>query len=113
MKLICAFVDVCLPDYWGGHHLPHVAVPVNRDTTFANLRSMIAHGLRAGAVAGADATPKDTYENDEWYEAAREAVERDVRSNYRTGEYPFRDLYSDADETSGTAYAYFVFFRED
>lgn len=113
MKLMCAFVDVCLPDYWGGHHLPHVAVPVSRDTTFANLRAAILDELRAGAVAGADATPEDTYENNEWYAAACEAVMCDVRSNYHTGEYPFRDLYSDADETSGTVYAYFVFFRED
>ena len=113
MKLICAFVDVCLPDYWGGHHLPHVAVPVNRDTTFADLREAIIDELRMGAVAGADATPEDTYDNDEWYEAACEAVERDVRSNYRTGKYPFRDLYSSEDEGAESTYAYFVFFRED
>jgi len=31
MKLICALADVCLPDYWGGHHLPHVAALEKQD----------------------------------------------------------------------------------
>lgn len=24
IKLECSHVDTCLPDYWSGHHLPHV-----------------------------------------------------------------------------------------
>jgi len=113
MKLICAHADTCLPDYWGGHHLPHVAVPVSRDTTFADLRAAIIDELRAGALAGADATPEDTYENDEWYYAACEAVERDVQPPGRGVEYPFHDLDSSEDEGSESVYAYFVFIRED
>lgn len=113
MKLTCAHADTCLPDYWGGHHLPHVAVPVSRDTTFADLRSMIIDELRAGAVAGADATPEDTYECDEWCEAACEAVERDVRPCDPRFQYPFRDLDNSEDEDSESVYAYFVFIRED
>lgn len=113
MKLVCAHADTCLPDYWGGHHLPHVAVPVSRDTTFADLRAAIIDELRAGAVAGADATPEDTYENDEWYDAACEAVKRDVQPRDPAVEYPFRDLGSSEDEDSESVYAYFVFIRED
>ena len=113
MKLTCAHADTCLPDYWGGHRLPHVAVPVSRDTTFADLRSMIIDELRAGAVAGADATPEDTYENDEWYAAACEAVCRDVRPNDPSVEYPFHDLDVSDDEDAESVYAYFVFIRED
>lgn len=113
MKLICAHADTCLPDYWGGHHLPHVAVPVSRDTTFADLRAMIIDELRAGAVAGADATPEGTYENDEWYDAACEAVERNVRPCHPSVPYPFHDLDSSEDENSESVYAYFVFIRED
>lgn len=115
MELACIHADTCLSDYWGGHHLPHVAVPVNRDTTFADLRTMIIDELRAGAVAGADATPEDTYENDEWYDAACEAVERDVRPRDPSVEYPFHDLDSseDDDEDAESVYAYFVFVPED
>jgi hypothetical protein len=113
MKLMCAFVDVCLPDYWGGHHLPHVAVPVNRHITFTDLRTAIIHELRMGAVAGADATPEETYENGEWYCAALEAVMCDVQPRDPSVKYPFRDLGSSENENSEQVYAYFVFFRED
>lgn len=116
MELACIHADTCLSDYWGGHHLPHVAVPVNRDTTFADLRTMIIDELRAGAVAGADATPEETYENDDWYAAACEAVERDVQPRVPGTEYPFRDLDDydeDEDEHEESVYAYFVFVRED
>ena len=113
MKLICALADVCLPDYWGGHHLPHVAVPVSRDTTFADLRTAIIDDLRAGAVAGADATPEDTYENDEWYYAAIRAVMCDVQPREPGAGYPFRDLDGSEDENSESVYAYFVFVPEE
>jgi len=113
MKLICAHADTCLPDYWGGHHLPHVAVMVNRHTTFADLRTAIIHELRMGAVAGADATPEDTYENDEWYKAALGTVMCDVQPRDPSVEYPFRDLSSSENENSEPVYAYFVFIRED
>ena len=113
MKLICSLADVCLPDYWGGHHLPHVSVPVSRDTTFADLRTAIIDELRAGAVAGADATLEDTYENDEWYYAAIGAVMRDVQPRDPGAEYPFRDLDSSDDEDAELVHAYFVFIRED
>lgn len=113
MKLTCIHADTCLPDYWGGHHLPHVAVPVSRDTTFADLREAIIVELWMGAVAGADAMPEDTYENAEWYDAACEAVERDVQPRDPSVQYPFRDLDSSEDEDSESVYAYFVFIRED
>lgn len=113
VKLTCVHADTCLPDYWGGHHLPHVAVPVSRDTTFADLRTMIIDELRMGAVAGADATPEDTYENDEWYYAAIRAVMCDLQPPDRGVEYPFHDLDVSDDEDAESVYAYFVFIRED
>lgn len=112
MKLTCALADVCLPDYWGGHHLPHVYVPVGPETTFADLREAIIGELWAGAVAGADATPEDTYENEDWYYAALRAVMCDVQPRDRGAEYPFRDLDSSEDDLE-SVYAYFVFVRED
>ena len=83
--------DTCLPDYWGGHHLPHVAVPVSRDTTFADLCSMIIDELREGAMAG-DATLEETYEDEDWYYSAIRAVMCDVQPRDHGNEYPFRDL---------------------
>lgn len=108
MKLACVFVDVCHPDYdyWGGHHLPYVAVSVSRDTTFANLRAAIINELRAGAVVVDDSTPEQTCGSDEWYKAACEAVERDVRSIDPSIDYPFHYL-----DDVESAYAYFSFGR--
>ena len=88
-------------------------MPVSRDTTFADLRTAIIDELRMGAVAGADATPEDTYENDEWYYAAISAVMRDVQPRDPGAGYPFRDLDSSNDEDAESVYAYFVFVPED
>jgi hypothetical protein len=109
MKLICAHADTCLPDYWGGHHLPHVAVLVGRDTTFADLQAAIIDELREGAVAGADAIPEDTYECDAWQTAARDAVYRDVQPRDPSVQYPFHYLDIGEDENFTPVYAYFVF----
>lgn len=116
MKLVCAHADTCLPDYWGGHHLPHVAVPVYPSMTMGELRDAIITELDAGAVAGADATPADTYENADWLRAARAAVLRDVKMRDPGARYPFRDLFRDLPESDDDAdffgphvHAYFVF----
>lgn len=34
-KLECCHADTCLPDYWSGHHLPHVQIAVWRGMTLA------------------------------------------------------------------------------
>lgn len=44
--------DTCLPDYWGGHHLPHVQIPVSRGLSMKEIKSAIRDELRNGYVAG-------------------------------------------------------------
>lgn len=112
MKLTCAHADTCLPDYWSGHHLPHISVPVSRDMTFEQLRAALIDELRAGAVAGADATPETTYECDDWYAAACVAVERDVQPRVPGTERPFWNLSDRDDDDAEPVYAYFVFVPE-
>lgn len=112
MKLTCAHADTCLSGYWGGHHLPHVAVPVYPSMTVGELRDAIIAELDAGAVAGADATPADTYENAGWLRAARAAVLRDVKMRKPGARHPFRNLPEtddDAEFCDSHVYAYFVF----
>ena len=36
-----AHADTCLPDYWSGHHLPHISVPVCRSMTAGELRDAL------------------------------------------------------------------------
>ena len=96
MKLECCHAATCLPDYWGGHHLPHVAIPVWSSMTCHDVQNSIRSELSHGAVAGADFDP----DNDEWFAAARESVEH-IEA---TREHPFSDL-----ENYKDVYAYFVF----
>ena len=35
------YVDTCLSDYFGGHHLPIVQVPVTSTTTYQQLQDML------------------------------------------------------------------------
>ena len=50
-----AHASTCLPDYWGGHHLPHISVPVCRSMTAGELRDALRDEVNQGAIAGADA----------------------------------------------------------
>lgn len=53
MKMSCNHVDTCLPDYWSGHHLAHVQIPVTRrKMSLAEIRRAIRSELAQGAVMG-------------------------------------------------------------
>lgn len=127
IKLEAAFASVCMPDYWGGHHLAHISCPVSKTTTLDQLKYNLRSELSGGAVMGSsplaellaldggvtEATLKEFAEewdveevnrtalNDWAFEAALTAVEA-----ITGGEYPFdADLEPDDEES----HAYFVF----
>lgn len=52
MKLECIHVDTCLPDYWSGHHLPHVQIPVRPGMSLEEIKTLLRHEIAMGAVAG-------------------------------------------------------------
>ena len=70
--LECCHADTCFPDYWGGHHLAHVQVPVWNGMSLAELKKALMAELNEGAVAGAG-YPGD--HDEQWYAAARDAVQ--------------------------------------
>lgn len=110
--LACLHADTCLPDYWSGHHLAHIQVPVDRDTTITQLRAALHSELNQGAVAGSDRRTRDDSGEvgDRWYKAAHAAIDRDVRLKHpRTTLRPFRDLEQQEEDSEITVYAYFVF----
>jgi hypothetical protein len=101
-----------LPDYWSGHHLAHIQVPVDRTTTITQLRAALHSELNEGAVAGSDRRTLDDSgpDGDAWYKAAHAAIDRDVRLKHpRTTLRPFRDLEAQLDDDDYSVYAFFVF----
>lgn len=52
IKFECCHADTCLPDYWSGHHLPHVQIPVYRGMTLNDVKSALHSESSQGAVLG-------------------------------------------------------------
>ena len=52
IKFECCHADTCLSDYWSGHHLPHVQIPVYRGMTLKEVKDAIRSELSQGAVMG-------------------------------------------------------------
>ena len=71
-QLECIHADTCFPDYWGGHHLAHIQVPVWNGMSLAELKKALMSELNEGAVAGSG-YPGD--HDEQWYAAARDAVQ--------------------------------------
>lgn len=115
MKLECLHADTCLPDYWGGHHLAHVQIPVWRGMTLKAIKESIRDELRMGAVCGSDEIAcllSDDYGNDEKLaddvtRAAYAAVNRIKPA--RKGQRRFFTDLEEQEEDSEPVYAYFVF----
>lgn len=108
--LECVLADVCLQDYWSGHHLPHVLIVADPSLSQAAIRREILNELAMGAVAGADYDPDNLL----WYTKAKTAVSRwrahlppgdpRARRPFKTVEQP-----ADPDDYDGWVYAVFVF----
>ena len=105
MKLEILFADVCLPDYWGGHHLAHICIPVFKDMTEKQIRESLHSEVSQGAFAGN--VPWEITESQAWYDACHAAIDNLEFLKGANGLY-FSDL-EESDEYSDPVYAYFVF----
>lgn len=70
MKLIAQLADVCLPDYWTGHHLAHISVPVDNHTAMVDFKKSARNEIILGTIMGADYE-----ESEEWENAALSAID--------------------------------------
>ena len=114
--LECCHADTCLSDYWGGHHLAHVQVPVWNGMSLAELKKALMAELNEGAVAGAG-YPGDW--DEQWYAAARDAVQAieafavraiEAKTPAAAAENLFPLLIPQGDDDDvPTVYAFFVF----
>jgi hypothetical protein len=116
MKMTCAHAVTCLPDYWSGHHLAHVQIPVTRrKMSLAEIRRAIRSELRQGAVMGNSEDAQllsDGKHTDAVTRAAYAAVNRDVIGSRKGQRYADTGVteFGDDDET---VYMFFVFQLED
>ena len=116
MKLEFVHVDTCLPDYWAGHHLPHVCIPAYPRMTLRDIKAAIREELRRGAVMGSNddarllssdfIDPKDEKRADRLTRAAYAAVNR-IRGTNKGQRIFFTDLEESGDEADHV-YAWFV-----
>lgn len=117
MKMTCAHVDTCLPDYWSGHHLAHVQIPVTRrKMSLAEIRRAIRSELAQGAVMGnCDEARLLSYDYvsdekraDALTRAAYAAVNRDIVGTRKGQRFVDTGVTEFGDES---VYMYFVFME--
>ena len=120
IKFECCHADTCLSDYWSGHHLPHVQIPVYRGMTLKDVKDAIRSELSQGAVTGSTdnarllsddmVRPDEEKRADMVTRAAYAAVNR-----MRLADKRKRKLFMDLEECDEdndcceSVYAFFVF----
>lgn len=122
MKVSIVHVDTCLPDFWTGHHLPHVQIPAYPQT-FASVRRALADEIRMGAVMGSDddarllsadmVRPCEEVRADRLTRKVYAAINRDIKPAKRGDRVAFRDVEIDDPDCCESVYAYFVIIVED
>jgi hypothetical protein len=119
IKFECAHADTCLPDYWSGHHLPHVQIPVWRGMTLGQVKREIRSELSQGAVMGSSDNARMLYADMVREDEVKQA-HRVIRAAYaavnrmRLADSHKRKLFMDLEEStdddcSDSVYAFFVF----
>ena len=120
IKFECCHADTCLSDYWSGHHLPHVQIPVYRGMSLKDVKSALRSELSQGAVMGrtdnarllsADVVRENEVKQaDRVTRAAYAAVNRMRLADKRKRKL-FMDLeeIDENDDCCDSVYAFFVF----
>lgn len=105
MKLECQHADTCLSGFWGGHHLPHISVPVYKGMQIGELKRQLLSEINQGAVCG------DYPDSEKWDKKARAAINR-ITPAVKRKRRLFEDLEPDSDNCDESVYAYFVFTQD-
>lgn len=107
MKFECIHVDTCLPDYWGGHHRPHVQIMPYAGMSLEDVKEALHQEINQQAIAGSE-----NYEDkpDEWYDALIEAVDELEPIDDQQISF-FNFIEEPEDDYSEHVYAFFVFME--
>lgn len=109
-KYECIHADTCLPDYWGGHHLPHISIPIYAPMSLKEIKQCLKNEINEGAIAGN--LPCDDYDLDEkTYKAFKAAINR-IKPAINGKRKFFTDIKQE-EESDYSVYAYFVFREEE
>lgn len=106
-KLECIHADTCLPDYWGGHHLAYVQIPVWPGMSLKDIKRSLHSELNQGAIGGNEPLTCDNSgtEGDKWFRKAHAAVNR-----IQPAKKGQRRFFTDAEQTEDDDQSVFAFF---
>lgn len=122
IKFECYHADTCLSDYWSGHHLPHVQIPVYRGMTLAQVKSALRSELSQGAVSGntdnarlLSSGPFVPY-SEEYVDQLNDAIIASIEAieqNDPQNDHCFMDLEESEEDNDccESVYAFFVFIE--
>ena len=103
---ICSHAGVMLPDYWQGHHLPHLSFPVRDSMTLEDVKNELKNEANQGAWCGS--VDYEETESDEFYNRAIEAIDGMTLVEGAEDGHLF-DGFIEYDEAPDQPMAYFVF----
>jgi hypothetical protein len=113
-QLEAIHLDTCLPDYWSGHHLPHIQIAVYQGMTIKAFKESALDALNQDAIAGdIESISTDYVINEDWYKKAVAAIRR-ITPAIKGTHTLFKDLDTetgDCDDCRDSVYA-FVAFEE-
>lgn len=103
MKFTLHHADTCLPDYWGGHHLPHIQISVHPNMTTQEVKSALLSEVSQGAIAGS--IGYQVTESELFHYLAKQAIEQFET----TTDVHFTDVEEPQEDDDCIVYAFFVF----
>ena len=106
-----AHIDTCLSDYWPGHHLPHIAIPVWPKMTLESIKQALTNELNQDAILGN--FPNDAGITKEgFFIEAKKAINNLTPNNPNQKTF-FNDIENSEDDSDSLIYAYFVFIPKN
>lgn len=96
-------VDTCSPDYWSGHHLPHLQIPVFKNMTLDDIKQALLSELNECVLGSLD---YKIVESDLFHYLAKQSIS-DMTPNDKNQTLFFTDL-DEQNEEECTIYAFFV-----
>ena len=97
--------DTCLPDYFQGHHLPYLQIPIQKGMTLLEIKESLKNELDFGAIGGS--LDYDILESELFHYLADQAIENLTPDDKKQNTF-FNDLDDYDDDCEFTVYAFFI-----